>query len=855
MQSSMQTDELRAIDPSRRSATLLAAQSFSINHAHMGIEPIDTNDPQTKSLASHSHALQPVLLSTAVIEVASDNRIYIARALLDSGSQRCFVTKSFCELINAKLIQSAHEIRGVGNSVTQCSERCELTIKSRINAYTTTIQCFVLPEITCKVPVIDNFSHKHFCIPDNIQLADPQFLQSQNIDILIGADIFWDLLTNGKIRLHNGPYLHNTLFGWVISGPIHYNSRNQFGHIQCNYSSTLDTLLRQFWELEELPKHQGARTDEEQACENHFVTTTTRNSDGRFCVCIPFKRSPEVLGDTFPQAERRFLMLERRLQRSETYKKLYSDFMHEYENMGHMTKITSYSNPHYFMPHHGVLREHSVTTKLRVVFDASATSSSGLSLNDIQRVGEPIQGDLLAILLRFRQHRYVACADVEKMYRQVLVEEQQRHLQLILWRDDPSQPLGIYRLNTVTYGTASAPFLSIRCLKQLGTESADPDVQRIIKEDFFVDDLITGDDDLTKLLYLCNETAKTLMSGCFPLRKWTFNFSQENLHASNNYNALNELSFNNNSSNKTLGIGWFNTTDELHFNTQIDFNNNNSKCITKRIILSHISQIFDPLGLISPSITQAKILLQRLWLLKIDWNDAVPDDVTRTWNRFISSLANVLNTIRVPRYVLGENHKHTLTELHIFTDASQLAYGTCIYVRTVSDDLNVSVRLLCAKGKVAPLNSVSIPRLELCGALLGARLYDKDYLPLSPAHFLVGRTLTSPACEDFTYANTLRLTRYQRVEQMRQHFWSRWMKEYVGELQIRNKWKSEIDDLKPNTLVVIKDDNLPPLKWQLGRVTRTIPGKDNITRVAEIRTNTGLIRRSCTKICPLFETD
>ncbi|XP_041971999.1 uncharacterized protein LOC121727982 [Aricia agestis] len=189
------------------------------------------------------------------------------------------------------------------------------------------------------------------------------------------------------------------------------------------------------------------------------------------------------------------------------------------------------------------------------------------------------------------------------------------------------------------------------------------------------------------------------------------------------HDSLEHLCLNNNSSSKTLGIGWLNMSDEFYFNTLYDFDSN-SQVITKRYILSHISQIFDPLGLISPCIMQAKIILQRLWLLKIDWNDPVPIDVIAIWNRFVSSLS-VLNNIRVPRCVLGDSSNYTTIELHIFTDASQLAYGACIYVRTISDNSNISVRLLCAKGKVAPLKPVSIPRLELCGALLGARLYDK----------------------------------------------------------------------------------------------------------------------------------
>ncbi|XP_069360872.1 uncharacterized protein [Maniola hyperantus] len=128
----------------------------------------------------------------------------------------------------------------------------------------------------------------------------------------------------------------------------------------------------------------------------------------------------------------------------------------------------------------------------------------------------------------------------------------------------------------------------------------------------------------------------------------------------------------------------------------------------------------------------------------------------------------------------------------------------------------------------------------------------QDFLPLSPAHFLVGRSLTAPVYEDMRNQNGSYLSRYQRVEQMRHHFWERWSKEYISELQTRCKWMSGVDTLQPGMMVVIKDDNLPPLKWLLGRIINAIPGKDGISRVADIRTSSGVVRRSFAKICPLF---
>lgn len=694
-----------------------AANSASSARAEDSL-PIFVNKAHIQTRCAKSVGMHAVLLSTAMVEVADSQGAYHqARVLLDNGSQRCFISKSFCNLINAPLLQSIHEVRGVGNSVIQCSETCSIEIKSHVdNTFTTRINCFVLSQITSTMPALCQLSAQ-FCIPDNIRLADPQFLDGKNVDILIGADKFWDLLGEGKFRLPSGPYLQNTKLGWIISGPIDFPMRNST-RIHCNFSSTLDTQLRMFWEVEELSKPRDTQTEEERTCEEHFIRTTTRDSEGRFSVRIPFKESPDVLGESYNQAERRFNALEKRLQRSPDYKLLYANFMKEYEDLGHMSPLSSYESPCYFMPHHGVYREQSTTTKLRVVFDASATTTSGKSLNDLQLVGPPIQGDLISILLRFRQHKYVACADVSKMFRNCLIDKDLRKLQLILWRDDPSKALRIFQLNTVTYGTASAPFLSIRCLKQLGVVSSNPDVQRVVRDDFYVDDLLTGLNDKSSLLKLCVDVSDALQSGCFPLRKWMYNFKCDDVD-NDLSNQSKEIKCNENISSKTLGLGWNNLSDEFYFNTQVQ---NDNKPVTKRCILSNISQIFDPLGLLSPTIIIAKVLLQQLWLLKIGWDDIVPSNVARTWNRFVISLQR-LDTIRIPRHAIGSQPSYI--ELHVFSDASQTAYGACIYARTINQDQTLSVRLLFSKAKVAPLKPMSIPRLELCGALLGAKLLDK----------------------------------------------------------------------------------------------------------------------------------
>ncbi|KAF2895031.1 hypothetical protein ILUMI_11143 [Ignelater luminosus] len=217
----------------------------------------------------------------------------------------------------------------------------------------------------------------------------------------------------------------------------------------------IQNQLERFWELEETEVKRKTLTKEENLCERHFIETHKRDETGRFTVSLPLKQEYTRLGDTKQVAIKRFLTLERKFSRDNNLKPTYSEFMSHYVEMGHMTKINedhlSGNNTVYYLPHHPVEKQSSVTTKLRVVFNASQPSTSGKSLNDMLLVGPNIQDDLFAILIRFRRHTYVINADIAKMYRQINVEDSQRDLQRILWREDPNQELAHYRVNTVTY--------------------------------------------------------------------------------------------------------------------------------------------------------------------------------------------------------------------------------------------------------------------------------------------------------------------------------------------------------------------------------------------------------------------
>lgn len=699
-------------------------------------------------LATSSH----VFLSTALAKVTSaTGKKFTARLLLDNGSTANFITQSLAEQLGLSQRGMSTKVTGINNHVSTSTQSCHLSIESLCCAFTVDIDCHVLPEITKVLP--SSFVNvKHLSIPSGLTLADPNFNVPSAVDILVGAEVFWNVIGSNTIDLgKNLPKLCETKFGWLVSGSISHQSSflsSASTHF-CHHSSVTPDLT-QFWELDQVSSKHSLSL-EERMCEQHFAETTVRNSDGAFVVKMPFKEDPSSLGHSYVNARNRFLSLERRFKHDPSFHSKYNDFLREYERLGHMTLDTGCtpspenSKTKYFIPHHGVIRDSSTTTKLRVVFDASAPTSTGVSLNDIQMVGPVVQDDLFSILTRFRQHKYVVSGDLEKMYRGIQLSPDQRSLQKIVFRFDPSEPLRSYTLNTVTYGTASAPYLATKCLVSLADNIEDNRVKRAIQRDFYVDDYLSGGSTISDTVDITKAVRSVLSSATFNLRKWRSNnveiLKQINSEVVNN-NDNNTLQFSehglNPAQSKTLGLNWVCDSDSLTYTINITSANK----VTKRHILSVISQIFDPLGLVGPCVVEAKILMQRLWLNKYDWDDAVSLEVRDAWSLFESTIT-ALNYLKIPRCVLHEDS--IAHEVHVFTDASEKAYGACVYIRSCNSVGATGVQLLVSRNRVAPIKPTTIPRLELCGALLGARLCTRVQesltIPISKCRFWCDSTI------------------------------------------------------------------------------------------------------------------
>ncbi|XP_053698955.1 uncharacterized protein LOC128745918 [Sabethes cyaneus] len=332
----------------------------------------DDCEPSTSRLPScnHSQAVKTVMLLTAVVNLrdAQDQPVPCG-ILMDSGSQ----TENI-------------PITCIGASKVYARESTRVELQSQYTNFTACVDCLIVPKIAGVIPStrVDTSS---LSIPPGLQLADPRFNTPDHIDMLVGVSLFFRLLKLGYLRLSETlPELRETHLGWVVAGEV----GDEIPNLLYAHTATIDDIheaIQRFWHVEEI-ECSSAATSEQEECEAFFYSTHQRDSTGRYIVHLPFRHSiVDRLDDNRSLAPRRFLSLERRLNRDPSLKLEYSKFIKEYEELGHCKEINENCDPPnlrcYYMPHHAVLRPTSSTTKLRVVFDASAKMSPcNVSLNE-----------------------------------------------------------------------------------------------------------------------------------------------------------------------------------------------------------------------------------------------------------------------------------------------------------------------------------------------------------------------------------------------------------------------------------------------------------------------------------------
>ncbi|XP_075150976.1 uncharacterized protein LOC142225089 [Haematobia irritans] len=676
--------------------------------------------------ASHSRG---VLLGTALVKINHSGLEYVARALIDSGSQGTFISERLFNTLRLPFQRTSATISGLNDSVSaavhkECSFRLSSMVRDDFEISTSAL---VVPHLSGSLPSV-TFDPNALLNMPRITLADPRFYESSRIDLLIGGDLLPVIMLSGVRQQICGSLLaQETVFGWILTGPIPFESKTSIPKVVSYYCEiSLDKEISRFWEVEDLPQ-KTFFSQADKICENLYASTTTRNKDGRYVVSLPFKEEflqDMNLGQSRNIAMAQFIRNEARLLRDPSFKSEYDDVLEEYRLLHHMSEVpcpNGLNNPvHYYLPHHAVVRPESTTTKVRVVFNASSPSSDGRSLNDILYTGPVLQKDLVVLILRWRFFRYVFNGDITKMYRQILVKPEHRTFQRILHRRDPKGKIIDYQLDTVTFGVNCAPYLAIRTIMQLAddVQSCYPLASDILRNSMYVDDALAGGHSIATAVECRNQLIEALQSAGFSMKKWTSN-SKRILSDLPKDQLLNEdfLEFDDRSTAKTLGVRWNASSDLFYFSVSPI---SDDGLYTKRRVLSHIAKLFDPAGWLAPTIVIAKIIMQSIWAEGTKWDENISPQSLCNWRKFLEAYSSI-NSIAVPRWL--DYSPGCEVQFHGFSDASEKAYAAALYVR-IKGKTSTSVHLICCKTKVAPLKTLSIPRLELCGATLLTEMID-----------------------------------------------------------------------------------------------------------------------------------
>ena len=708
--------------------------------------------PTTSAHVGSSSSLTVFLQTAKATACNPDNaRSAKIRLLLDSGSQRSYLSERACTLLNLRR-HGEHTLSiATFGSLAGTTRTCPIvTVNLNLNGHPPiSLELYVMPTI-CE-PLVGQpitaciETHQHL---SKLELADSaDDLPNLPVDLLLGSDYYWQLVTGKVLKWSTGPAAIHTKLGWVLSGPSTCdeskgNSTNcAVTHVLCSGTQpedpSLNSQLNAFWELELL----GIQEKERTLYDDYITAIHFEN--GRYKVPLPWKEFHERLPNHYDISLTRLRGLLQRLKRNPDMLKEYSDTIAEQEKLGIIERVPKEEptpKTIHYLPHHAVIRQNKSTTKLRVVFDASARAPNGPSLNDCLLKGPSFNQLIFDLLLRFRQYKVALVADLEKAFLMVAVEEADRDVLRFLWVNDVSEdkPEPVtYRFTRVVFGVSSSPFVlntTIRFHLEKYLQSNTNLIIRLLRSTY-VDDIISGGDSEEEVLEMHAESRRIFHEGGFNLRKFLTNSAvvREQIATERQESSLlaheptySETTLGVASSSaveehKILGVLWNPESDQLIFRVAEIATLAVNLNPTKRNLVSFIGRFYDPIGFLAPVIIRFKIMLQRLCQHRIDWDDKIPTELMKEWNGMVTDIREA-PAMSLPRcYLAGVTEPLITTTLYGFCDASTKAYAAVIYLQLITKS-QIIVRFVAAKTRVAPVKQQSIPRMELLSALVLSRL-------------------------------------------------------------------------------------------------------------------------------------
>lgn len=640
-------------------------------------------------------------------------------ALLDSGSTNTFITRSLVD--KAKLVTKNVQCRI--NTVGSCATVSNL-VAFRVDVPDQDVNhqisaAFVVDQLPATLPGrrVDFNMYPSFAdLPlEHLQRRDA-------VQVLIGMDQA-ELLRPRQVRYDDkhptGIYATQTKLGWVIQGPMDIG---RYGNPVVN-SITLESIdndVKNLWQLENDDCSMNSWSVEDHKV-NELWESSIRQVDGHYELPIPFIDENMQFPDNHYMAEQRLKGTLKKIHKNGLMEK-YTEGMNKMLQEGYAEAVPEDElhtevGKKWYIPHHPVLSE-AKPGKVRIVFDCAA-KCQGVSFNNQCLQGPDLVNKLLFVLLRFRLHKYAIVADIQAMYMQVMIPVKQRDFLRFLWINDEGE-IQEYRNTRHLFGGVFCAASSTYALRQTVMDFAcSAIVSDCIRRAMYVDDMLKTILTVTEGRRLITEVREVLNKGGFNLTQFVVSHDElleavpvkDRKQAGVNMVAGTET--------KALGVLW--QVDLDVFKYQAKLHKTEVEPVTKRHMLSFVSTLYDPLGLVSPFIVPGRLLFQAAARLKLDWDVVVPPELMTAWQTWLHSLEKI-SDLQFPRCVLPEAFEEGAIELHHFCDSSSQAYGACTYVRVVNSFGKVHVTLLQAKGRIAPLHTVTIPRLELCAAVMAVTM-------------------------------------------------------------------------------------------------------------------------------------
>ena len=734
-------------------------------------DPPDPKDVKTHHVSTEKDTylwIVPVTLS------APDNdRSVSTYALLDNASTDTLLREDVAAELN--LQPSKMEPVNVGTVLEEKKKPLNapivsLSVSARDGANNTPIkEALVVPSSSFNMPAQprppDPTQSDLFASLNGIPLSE---VRPDEITILIGADAPTVHIPVDSKRGNQDELLAvNTLFGWTLFGkgtrqglavrnasfhhvsvtPTHASDKRMddsllpkfwvdrnirknvsVNSLNCACDNQLHTQLERFWLQEHsaiLPHREPAMSQEDTSALAKLEAETKYLAErGRYMV--PMLRRTTILPDSRYMALKRFHFTLKRLRKDPNLFQIYKNIIDGYVTAGYARKLSesearAHSPRTWFLPHHPVVHPNK-PGKVRVVFDGAA-EVDGVSLNSTLITGPDLLNNLVGVLIRFRSGRIAIAADVEAYYHQVLVPPEDAESLRFFWTENihDDKDICVMQMLVHIFGAKDSANCVIYALQRTARdnhEDFDALSYETILRSFYMDDCLKSVGSAEEMVDLASKLIALCKRGGFRLTKFLSNDQSvlDSLPPSE-VSPRTSVDLDGEHVERALGVHWETTNDMITFSSNLK-----EAPPTKRGILRTASSLFDPLGFLTPYTIVSRLLLQDLWRSGCDWDDEVAEPYLSCWNKWLEGASHV-SEIKLDRCYDKRDESVQEIQLHLFCDASEVAYGSAAYFRFTSKSGAHESTLVAAKSKLAPIKVITLPRLELNSAVTAVRLY------------------------------------------------------------------------------------------------------------------------------------